>query len=334
MRRLDKIIRGDLFKDMAWTIVGQLSIIFILMIINKALSNCLSVEEFGRFNLIKRSASVLSFIMLGGAGISLPRFLPMYIAEKRWFSARNVIVSISIYVAVIIFITIVTCLMCYRQLGAIVYGSGEFMSMVIVLSYSVVLALTSALLAYFRAIGKFKKYSLFQIIIQVVLILPLFFINFIGVLGLYAAWAFINALIIIYIGYNDFHKYRNFYKRKVKNIGDIIKKISIYSFPRLIGDFFLFSLTAFPLLYIAQEGTFADVSYFSVGSTFVNLMSTVFSFLGVILLPRVSIALAQDQLNKVKSLISKLSIAYLVGAIALVTIFYVFTSLLIQLFFS
>lgn len=334
MRQLNKIMHGDLFKDIAWTVIGQIFIMIVLMIINKVLSNNLSVDEFGKFNLIKRSASVLSFIMLGGAGITLPRFLPIYIVKKRWLSARNTIVSIGIYIAVIIFVTTIICLVCYRQFGAIICGDGEFVPTTIVLSYSIVLALTGILLAYFRAIGKFKKYSQLQVLMQTVLILPLFFINNLGVFGLYVAWTLINVLVIIYIGYLEFRKYKIIYKRKIRNISNILKSIFIYSLPRLIGDFFLFSLSAFPLLYIAKEGTLAEVSYFSVGNTFVNIMSTVFSFLGVILLPRVSTALAENRINQAKSLISKLSIIYFAGAIVLVTIFYSFAAVIIQFFFS
>ena len=65
-------------KDVVWTFTIQMIIMLCSFIITKLLSNRLSMDEFGQYNLIKRSTQVLSFIMLAGVGITLPRYIPLY----------------------------------------------------------------------------------------------------------------------------------------------------------------------------------------------------------------------------------------------------------------
>ena len=64
-------------KDVVWTFIIQMIIMLCSFIITKLLSNRLNMDEFGQYNLIKRSIQVLSFMMLAGVGITLPRYIPL-----------------------------------------------------------------------------------------------------------------------------------------------------------------------------------------------------------------------------------------------------------------
>ena len=65
-------------KDVVWTFIIQMMIMLCSFVITKLLSNRLDMDEFGQYNLIKRSIQVLSFMMLAGVGITLPRYIPLY----------------------------------------------------------------------------------------------------------------------------------------------------------------------------------------------------------------------------------------------------------------
>lgn len=70
-------------QDVLWTLIGQVLLMLVLLIINKFLSNVLSIEDFGRYNVIRRSTTVLSFMLLGGLGIAMPRYLPVYASKGK-----------------------------------------------------------------------------------------------------------------------------------------------------------------------------------------------------------------------------------------------------------
>ena len=65
-------------KDVVWTFIIQMMIMLCSFVITKLLSNRLDMDAFGQYNLIKRSIQVLSFMMLAGVGITLPRYIPLY----------------------------------------------------------------------------------------------------------------------------------------------------------------------------------------------------------------------------------------------------------------
>ena len=65
-------------KDVIWTFSIQLTIMLCAFVVTKLLSTRLSIEDFGQYNVIKRSVQVLSFVMLAGVGIALPRYIPLY----------------------------------------------------------------------------------------------------------------------------------------------------------------------------------------------------------------------------------------------------------------
>ena len=57
-------LRSKMSKDIIWTFTVQMMIMVCAFVVTKLLSNRLSVEDFGQYNLIKRSVQVLSFMML------------------------------------------------------------------------------------------------------------------------------------------------------------------------------------------------------------------------------------------------------------------------------
>ena len=71
-------LKSKMSKDVIWTFTIQMAIMLCAFAITKILSNRLSVDDFGQYNLIKRSVQVLSFVMLAGVGIALPRYIPLY----------------------------------------------------------------------------------------------------------------------------------------------------------------------------------------------------------------------------------------------------------------
>ena len=79
-------LHSPMGRDVVWTFSVQLFVMLCGFIITKILSNRLSVDDFGLFNVIKRSTWVLSFVILAGTGIAIPRYLPIFRNQKASFS--------------------------------------------------------------------------------------------------------------------------------------------------------------------------------------------------------------------------------------------------------
>lgn len=113
-----------------------------------------------------------------------------------------------------------------------------------------------------------------------------------------------------------------------------LKEIFVYSFPRLLGDFFLFSYSAFPVVYVGYFLGQDQASYYSVGVSLVSMVTPIFSFLGVVLLPSISKMIAIKQMPVANRLVSRVALVYLCLSLVLTTILYFKMDLLIHLFFA
>ena len=102
----------------------------------------------------------------------------------------------------------------------------------------------------------------------------------------------------------------------------------------MIGDFFLFAYSAFPVLYIANKLGCDQASYYSVGISLVSMVTPVFSFLGVVLLPSVSKMIANNQMNRANRLVCNVAYVYLCLAIIFILVLYFGMDLVIHLFFA
>ena len=86
MLQIKKKLHSPMGRDVIWTFSVQMLVMLCGFIITKILSNRLSIDDFGLYNMIKRSAGVLSFVILAGTGIAIPRYLPIFRNQKEPFS--------------------------------------------------------------------------------------------------------------------------------------------------------------------------------------------------------------------------------------------------------
>lgn len=302
--------------------------------VTKILSNRLSVDDFGQYNLIKRSIQVLSFVMLAGVGIALPRYIPLYKKGNEPKSIVPLLIATLIY---IIGITLLICIICgilNKEMQSIILGEyGNNSLFIIAIAYAFALAMAQFTFAYYRGTGNFKWYNGTQLTVQTAIILPLILFPFLTTKIVFTAWLIITAILVtIYLG-------REFAIKRMPHVTltevkSELNTVIRYSSGRLVADFFLFSLSAFPLIYISNSLGLQPTAYFSVGITFVTMVTPLYSFMGIILLPYVSESLANKDLQRASIFINKLTLAYLLSAIAIVAFIYVFINFLTSFFFS
>lgn len=327
-------LKSKMSKDVIWTFTIQMAIMLCAFAVTKILSNRLSVDDFGQYNLIKRSIQVLSFVMLAGVGIALPRYIPLYKKGNEPKSIVPLLIATLIY---IIGITLLICIICgilNKEMQSIILGEyGNNSLFIIAIAYAFVLAMAQFTFAYYRGTGNFKWYNGTQLTVQTAIILPLILFPFLTTKIVFTAWLIITAILVtIYLG-------REFAIKRMPHVTltevkSELNTVIRYSSGRLVADFFLFSLSAFPLIYISNSLGLQPTAYFSVGITFVTMVTPLYSFMGIILLPYVSESLANKDLQRANNFINKLTLAYLLSAIAIVAFIYVFINFLTSFFFS
>ena len=101
-----------------------------------------------------------------------------------------------------------------------------------------------------------------------------------------------------------------------------------------MADFFLFSLAAFPLIYISNTQGLQSTAYYSVGITFVTMVTPVFSFMGIILLPYVSECIAKHEHRTADRFVRHLALLYLGASLLAIAVLYLFMDFLTSLLFT
>lgn len=328
---------SGLGQDVIWTFILQIAIMLCSFCINKILANRLSIDDFGQFNLIKRSVQVLSFIMLAGVGIALPRYIPRYKNSTPPQSIIPLLSAALIYIIGVSLVVFFICILFSTNVQDIIIGQSENIYLfTVAIAYAFILALIQYVFAYYRGTSNFKWYNGSQLAMQILITLPLLLIPFLTVNKVFLSWLIITCLLTVFLFFRETSSY---YKQTKHLPFEIhVKKhlatIAKYSSGRLVGDFFQFSLSAFPLVYISNVQGLQPTAYFSVGITLVTMVTPLFSFIGIILLPYVSKAMARNELSSANRVVSQLTLFYVVASLAITAIIYILIRYLIIIFFA
>ena len=337
LKAIRQKVSSGMGRDVVWTFAMQMLIMLCSFAINKLLANRLSIDDFGQYNVIKRSVQVVSFVMLAGVGIALPRYIPLYRNSTPPRPIAPLMGASFIYILGVTLVVLLACMAFSQQMQDLVIGQHDSMPLlVIALAYAFMLAMAQYVFAYYRGIGDFRWYNSTQLALQAAIILPLILLPVLSVSTVFAAWLVVTILLVaLFMG----RELWLFFRRGGSFASDTplsthLATIIKYSSGRLVADFFQFSLAAFPLIYINQQLGLQATAYFSVGIFFVTIITPLFSFMGIILLPYVSQAIARHELQSANRVINRLARIYLAAAVGFILMLYVFTEFLTRLFFT
>lgn len=333
-------------RDVIWTFSIQILIMLCSFAINKLLANRLSIDDFGQYNVIKRSVQVLSFVMLAGVGIALPRYIPLYRNSTPPRRIAPLLTASLIYITGVSLVVFLVCILFSAQMQDVVIGQGGNMNLLLVaLAYAFILALAQYVFAYYRGIGHFKWFNGSQLAMQLAIILPLVLLPVLTVSNVFISWLIITILLVVFFIIkevrNKWKEVREHLQPQNKSLTSQLspltshlKTIIRYSSGRLVADFFQFSLSAFPLIYISNTQGLQMTAYFSVGIFFVTMVTPIFSFMGIILLPYVSQSIVRHEMAAANRLVSRLAMTYVGASLLFMGFFYLFTKFLTTLLFT
>ena len=346
MKVIKEKFSSGMGRDVVWTFSLQILIMLCSFAINKLLANRLSIDDFGQYNVIKRSVQVLSFVMLAGVGIALPRYIPLYRNSTPPRRIAPLLTASMIYITGVSLVVFFVCILFSTQMQDVVIGQGGNMDLLLVaLAYAFILALAQYVFAYYRGIGHFKWFNGSQLAMQLAIILPLVLLPVLTVSNVFISWLIITILLVVFFfikevksKWEEIREYLQPQNRSLTSqllpLNSHLKTIIRYSSGRLVADFFQFSLSAFPLIYISNTQGLQMTAYFSVGIFFVTMVTPIFSFMGIILLPYVSQSIVRHEMAAANRLVSRLSLTYVGASLFFIGFFYLFTKFLTTLLFT
>lgn len=322
--------------DVIWTFVGQVLVLLAAFALNKVLSVRLDVDTFGEYNLVKRSVTVISFVMLAGTGIAMPRYLAIYIGKNNLPQAKAFVRAAILFVLTV---TVAVCLIATifkSKLYPLVTGNEDTLLYIIAFAYSAMLTASTMVYVYFRGKNDFKRFSISNVLIQLLLPISALIIPGINTLSIFVWWTIMTGILTLIFVLGETMRGGLKCKEHVSKeaIKAEYKTVAKYALPRLWGDFFLFAFQAFPLIYISQHFDYESVSYYSVGITIITLGTAFYSFLGYILLPYVSECLSKGKINDAVRKVNYFTVIYILSALVVMAAFYFLTSFMIKLLFT
>ena len=246
-----------------------------------------------------------------------------------------------VYILGVSLVVLVVCLLFSTQMQDIVIGqTGNGCLLLIALGYAFTLAMAQFVFAYYRGTGNFKWYNGTQLAVQLAIVVPLVLLPVLTVKTVFVSWLVITALLVVLClvkegrgRWGEVSDGTPHFTRQ-SSLYDSLKTIVRYSSGRLVADFFLFSLSAFPLIYISQAMGLQATAYYAVGITFVTMVTPVFSFIGIILLPYVAACIAKGEMQKADKVITRLLLLYLGAALLITVVLYIFIDFMTALLFA
>lgn len=322
--------KGFLF-DVFMTLSGQLFVMLIALMLNKLMSMRLGPESFTGYTLITKSGGILAYIVLVSLGISLPRYIPMFRAqgnEKResatFFASLAILVSASLFMAVA---TIIFRL----PLCKVFFGRYDVGSLFACFLFALKSAFTAYLYALLRADGKFIRYSACQIIIDASCLAISFAVS--GSTNIVVA---MSAVGLLFSSALILQEYWRAYKGRFQlsdikfEIGTLLK----YGVPRIPGEIILFSFTSVPLMILNNKFGAFHTAGFTISLGIISAATPLFSYVGLVLLPYASEALARKEYSELNHRLFGLILLFLFLSICMVVAIRLLDTFVITLLYS
>jgi O-antigen/teichoic acid export membrane protein len=301
---------------------------------NKILSVHLGVEGYGEFNIIKKTATVLAYVMIGGMGIALPRYLSIYrvqnavIKEKIFFTAALVVV-----LCLSLITTVVVTMFKQPIMNFIFNNTPKQDYFAPLLLYAFSSCISVYLFSFFRGKGNYVKSNLTQWAVQILLLAGCFF-TFVSLAFVFYLWSFTVIAYSLHYLLKELASFKKEMSNVFKNIVKPVKQLLQYGLPRTVGDFLLFSFAAYPLIAINRKFGMAVAGLFSVAVAINTMIIPLFSFMGAILLQRTSESYAANNIKPLLRIINKIAWGYVTMAVAMAIIITCFSPFIICTFFD
>ncbi len=296
LNKLDK----NLFKDFALTLISFTFVGFGNMLIYYLLPIFLSTTDSEIFAVFKKTSSLLLVFLIGGMAVAIPKFVLENSKEK---SSLYLLVGFFFSVSLTI-IALIIFLIFPEYFGLILIGKSLVFKDIFCL-FAIIFSgvVNGTIYSYFRGIYIVNEANLLVIIISLLQILLIFISKDIFIYIMLNALSSIIVSVMFLLSFTDFY-----YQSRKLITKDFLgfKRIIIYGFLRVPGDFSLEGLNSLPVLITSATYGIALGGQMAYAMTIFGLILAVMSPVNFIMLPKVSLALNVDKdFNMVKKIVKQ-----------------------------
>ena len=320
LKKLRELSNNEFVKDLIITSLGQVIILIVVFGLNKLLSIKLTVSQYGEYNIARRTSGLITYVMACGMGIAIPKYIAMYREKKDEENESKYLISSIIIISIISMFIFLIFMIFKNKWSYIIFGSEYYNKFIFpILLYSYSSALVNFIYSYYRGMNRFYMYSISQIFIQLItFICTIIFAK--NVIILMYAWGVTIGCYGLYIVLKIWKKNYTILKNKYNLIvGTTIKELLRFCVPRIVGEFILFSYTLIPLIIINRRLNIEMAAYFGICISINSMISPLFSFIGVALLPLVSRSVVSNNLSDIENKINILSKLYFIIGLGCIT---------------
>ena len=265
------------------TLVGQALLLCGLFLITRISASIFAPVGFGEYQVMRRTIAVVTFPLMCGLGVSLPRYIARDIGNEtevaRWVYAATA------FATALIGVFLALGIACKAEIGRWVFGSSGRNSLVfalLVASIGMLCATLSA--AALRGLSRFR----FAAVLQVVngALVPLLGIALCA--GRVERAFHIAGILWIAIAIGIFVVLCREWAHPVISMPDLgraMRQLLVYGVPRVPGEMALFGLFALPAYAAVHRNDIVGAGFRSVGLSLVQAIATVFASAGFVLLP-------------------------------------------------
>lgn len=331
-------IKSGFMNDVIISSCGQLLVMVIMFGINKLLSMRLNPAEYAIYGIANKSAQVVSFFVLFCLGIAIPRYLPRYLKNGDVDKGMAFIKAGVLCTVILAFFVIVVGTYWQSELSRLIFSEmGREMLFRGMLFFAAGLAVCSILYAFFRGIDDFFRFSLSQIVFQLLLFM-LSVVLFSDLAAMMICWG-----IILLFGGTVWlwHSCRNFFDSEMrwrvwgKTERACLREIVVFCLPRVPGELILFSFQTVPLIILNGKIGAEETAGYVVALMLNSMLTPFFGMVGMVLLPYVSKRTgSKDEQVEVKNRIGQLMELYCIISVMLTIGIFLFCDYLLLLVFD
>ena len=286
-----------IFKDISQTFITETIVLAGFIFIYRLIAKNFGPEGVGEYSLIRRVVSFIQPLLILGLGIGLPRYIAMSKDKDRRISyIKAGFLVITVFTS--LFLIVINLFRTY--FARTFFGNIAYTDLVLPFSFLLMGLISHILIySYFRGRLFVKTFNSLQVInLSLIPIIILIFFKNITI-----------SKLIILVGGNTFVITFLFSLPFIKDLFAPLKKLQLknslkelfrYSLPRVPGDFALAGLFSLGPIFASHFTPIEEVGYLSVSQSLLIGMCGMVAPIGIILLPKVSLLIAQGEQETIR----------------------------------
>lgn len=296
------------FKDILLTFITQAVILLAFFLIYRLIAKNFGPEGVGEYSLIKKIVGFLQPLLLLGMGVGIPRYVAMSKNKEEQYSyLRSGLITVTITALFcLIFINL------FKEFfSKLFFGDIAYIKLILPLSLFLIGNLIHSLVySYFRGRLSIKTFNTLQIInMALIPIGALILLKNTTLGGIIIAIGVMKTIIaFLFLSPNNKNLLNKVHKKRQHK--ESLKKLLKYGLPRVPGDFALGGLLALGPILATHFASIKEAGYLSISQSLLHILGLTVAPLGLILLPKISNLIA----NNNKEIIRK-NLSFLMGAI-------------------